>query len=272
MKVNQPASQEDTQDLTPTSTPVDWRQPTDPRAYVVVETNGTVRSTTVFDTMEAVRSTLDWLTSEQWAALLTGNRVTVRNSADGWHFQLAVTGQPAQPIEHKVPLATALEALAVDIDNGAPAFYGLSVSPGVIEIQLPASEASEAQAELTAWGHCLGVTSVRVEHDWGTHGDKYTVEGLLCPGWRLHAWNAWRRPESPKPTSHVPLASLERGFDEPPTWPPTPAPSALPSTASTIEHQCRATRTHGPHTWYGTPGLVAMPGEPADHYRCSGIE
>lgn len=127
---------------------------------------------------------------------------------------------PALPPSGKTPLATALYALALDIDNGAPAFCFLGIEPGVIEIQLPATEPGQARAELATWGRCLGVTTVKVDHDWAASGDRYAVEGILCEGWRLRAWNAWRRPDSPKPTSHVPLHTLEpRAFDDPPAAP-----------------------------------------------------
>lgn len=121
------------------------------------------------------------------------------------------------PPAGKTDLGTALLALAHDIDNGAPAFCSLHVEPGVIEIQLAGNV--DQPANMAAWARILGMTSVKVEHNWHSHGDKYTVESILCAGWRLRVWDAWKPAghQQPSPISYVPVHTLEpRAFDDPP--------------------------------------------------------
>jgi hypothetical protein len=132
-----------------------------------------------------------------------------------------------QPVEQTTPLGNALRALAVDLDNGAPAPFDISFADaGVIGMQVCHAGSDDRAGAIVAWAKILGVTTVRVVRNWASSGDRYEVEGLISEGYRLKVWDAWQ--EAPAPNGQtidfVPVALLEpRAFDNPPTWPPRPA-------------------------------------------------
>jgi hypothetical protein len=115
-----------------------------------------------------------------------------------------------------------LRAVAAEIEAGAPTSYSIVFGTGsrCAELHLNSSPDGEASgAALRRWATILGCTTVRVEHNWGggAHGDKYTAEGDLA-GYRLAVWACWSQKPAPvKPaTTFLPVAELDRGFDDPP--------------------------------------------------------
>jgi hypothetical protein len=117
------------------------------------------------------------------------------------------------------PAAVFLRALAAELDGGAPPIYALTFSSeNQVHAQLAAGR-TEEPAALAAWARIFGVSTVkREERHGGSNSSRYSVASLFA-GYRLEVWDAWPDHTSKGPTTHVPLAEFDRGFDEPPAAP-----------------------------------------------------
>jgi hypothetical protein len=132
------------------------------------------------------------------------------------------TTVPAVEIETaETTLPIFLRALAAEIEHGAPKPYCIVLNRNTATLQLDWHREMPPAAALRMWAEVLGCTSVRVEHNWGSTGDRYAAEGNLA-GFRVEVWNAWSdRPAATAgtATSFLPVAELDRGFDDPPPAP-----------------------------------------------------
>jgi hypothetical protein len=117
------------------------------------------------------------------------------------------------------PAAVFLRALAAELDAGAPPFYSLTFrTDNQVDAQLAAGRDQEPAA-LSAWARIFGVSTVkREEGHGGSSNNRYSVASLFA-GYRLEVWDAWPDRDSKGPTTHVPLAEFDRGFDDPPAAP-----------------------------------------------------
>lgn len=128
----------------------------------------------------------------------------------------------AQPLSSEPltasPQAVFLRALAAELEAGAPTFYAVTFrTENQVHAQLAAGRNDEPAAIL-AWARILGVTTIKKEPRAGsTNHARYSVASLFA-GYRLEVWDAWSTAPEPleEPATYVPIAELDRGFDDPP--------------------------------------------------------
>lgn len=122
--------------------------------------------------------------------------------------------QPAEWAQPAAPFAVLLRHLATDFDSGAPTFYSIMFKNSS-EVNAQLSEPSPAT--LSAWARILGVTTVKLEQQWGPSGrDHYSACGLYA-GVQLEVWGAWSPDhDDPPAVTFIPVAELDRGFDPAP--------------------------------------------------------
>jgi hypothetical protein len=109
-----------------------------------------------------------------------------------------------------------LRALAAELDGGAPQPYNVTLGGRSANMQLEKAPDLAGAAALRRWADILGCTSIRVEHNWHGNGDRYEAEGELG-GYPVRVWDCCSDlPDAGETTSFLPVAELDRGFDDPP--------------------------------------------------------